>query len=155
MTNAQWDADQLPKEGMLAQIFSGASASVRTPTRDLQASREFNSHPQWVYASVATQCSGMNREPMSVYDHLSEGKRAMQVLERSRARAAEIRRFRDSTNWLSQNRSDYRGRWIALDGANLLAVHTSAKEVFAKIGGLIPPPLVIHVEEDETPFAGW
>jgi len=58
--------------------------------------------------------------------------------------------------WLSLNRREYAGRWVALDGGTLLAVGDSAREVYVAIANHRRPPLVTRVEtEDEPYFAGW
>ena len=156
MTNALLDADQCPKEGILAQVFLGASASVRTLSQDVLASSGFGPHFQWHCAPPsAARRGGIDREVMTIDAHLFDGRRLLSAMKRSQSLAAEMRRFQESTRWLSHNKSNYRGLWIALDGADLLAVDASAKEVFAKVDGMVPPALVIQVEADETPFAGW
>ena len=148
-------ADQCPKDGMLAQILSRTSASAGTPSPDLNASRGIGPHFQWGCPSLAAQSGGIDREVMTIDAHLLEGRRVLGELKRSKLRAAEMRRFQDSMRWLNQNRSRYGGQWIALDGDKLLAAYNSAEQVFSEVGDLDPVPLVVHVEEDETPFAGW
>jgi hypothetical protein len=58
--------------------------------------------------------------------------------------------------WLALNRQQYAGRWVALDGDELLAVGDSAQDVFAAIANRRQTPLVTRVEpDDELNFAGW
>lgn len=57
--------------------------------------------------------------------------------------------------WLAENRTRYAGRWIALQGRTLLAVGTTAREVFSQVKGQPTPPLVIKIDADDTPFGGW
>jgi len=57
--------------------------------------------------------------------------------------------------WLAKNRHEYSGKWIALRGDCLLAVGATAKEVFSRVTGQDTLPLVIRVDEEELPFAGW
>jgi antitoxin (DNA-binding transcriptional repressor) of toxin-antitoxin stability system len=65
-------------------------------------------------------------------------------------------RERTEFGWLALNREGYAGRWVALDGDQLLAVGDSAQEVFAAIANQRRTPLVTRVEpEDEVYFAGW
>ena len=65
-------------------------------------------------------------------------------------------RERTEFKWLALNRHRYAGRWVALDGDQLLAVGDSAREVYAAVGNHQPAPLVTRVEpEDELQFAGW
>lgn len=65
-------------------------------------------------------------------------------------------RERTEFKWLALNRERYAGRWVALDGDELLAVGGSAREVYAAIANHRRTPLVTRVEpEDEVYFAGW
>jgi len=75
----------------------------------------------------------------------------------ARRRAAALAELsRREFKWLTENRSRYAHRWVALEGDDLLAVGESAAEVFAAIAGHPGTPLVIQVEpEEEIHFAGW
>jgi hypothetical protein len=65
-------------------------------------------------------------------------------------------RERSELRWLAANRHRYAGRWVALDGYNLLAVGDSAEAVYRAIANVEATPLVTRVEpEDEVYFAGW
>jgi len=57
--------------------------------------------------------------------------------------------------WLAENGHRFRGRWIALEGDRLLADGTTSREVFSKVAERSQPPLVIRIDEEELPFAGW
>lgn len=57
--------------------------------------------------------------------------------------------------WLASNREDYAGQWVALEGDRLLASGASAREVFSRVRHLAHPPLVVRIEEENLPFAGW
>jgi hypothetical protein len=57
--------------------------------------------------------------------------------------------------WLGTNGQAYAGQWVALQGERLLAAGPDAREVFFKVRHLSPPPLVIQVQEQRLPFAGW
>jgi len=59
------------------------------------------------------------------------------------------------TEWLAQNANRYQGRWVALDGDRLLADGSCAKQVFDAIKGYRPIPLVVRIESQTLPFAGW
>jgi antitoxin (DNA-binding transcriptional repressor) of toxin-antitoxin stability system len=70
--------------------------------------------------------------------------------------ANRAERERTEFRWLALNRGGYAGRWVALDGDQLLAVGDSAQEVYAVIANQRRTPLVTRVEpEDEVYFAGW
>lgn len=74
--------------------------------------------------------------------------------------AAELEKrqhqFQQAIKWLSQNKQQYGGQWIALQGSRLLATGITEKEVYPQIQkGEQPPPLVIKIEQNELPFAGW
>jgi hypothetical protein len=65
------------------------------------------------------------------------------------------RQAQDEIAWITENRLRFNGRWIALSGRNLLAVGDSAMEVFRETEHLIPPPLVVKLDEESLPFSGW
>lgn len=57
--------------------------------------------------------------------------------------------------WLAANRKAYSGQWVALQGNNLLASGTDVREVFSRVKHLSPAPVIVQVEEEQLPFAGW
>ena len=68
----------------------------------------------------------------------------------------DAERERKELEWLALNQQRYAGRWVALDGDELLAVANSAREVYAAVANHVRTPLVTRVEpEDEVHFAGW
>lgn len=75
--------------------------------------------------------------------------------EKRKKREAEQQRWKVESTWLAENRHLYRGKWIALDYDKLLAASFIAKEVFDKVRGYVPTPLVVRIEDDELPFGGW
>jgi hypothetical protein len=75
--------------------------------------------------------------------------------ETSEAQSERDQRLQETLRWLAGNRSRYTGKWIALLGSRLLAVGDTGKEVYAQVAGEPVPPLVLRVEEEEPPFAGW
>lgn len=64
-------------------------------------------------------------------------------------------RYLQEKLWLAENRQRFAGHWIALQGRTLLASGDTAKEVFSRVAGQVPPPLVIRVDDETHPFAGW
>jgi hypothetical protein len=77
-------------------------------------------------------------------------------LLRERTRSSSQRDQTDrEMRWVADNRYRFRGQWIAVEGETLLAVGNTAKEVFEKVGKRPLPPLVIQIEREDLPFAGW
>ncbi|MGA2736135.1 MAG: DUF5678 domain-containing protein [Bryobacteraceae bacterium] len=76
-------------------------------------------------------------------------------MARSQERALTVRQFQEETEWLTENRDRFAGLWVAIQGRQLLAVAPTAREVFLKVANAKVPPLVILVDKDDPPFAGW
>ncbi len=86
---------------------------------------------------------------------LTQARSTLKELARLGERAGREHQLQQAMSWLSENRQKYAGHWIALQGTRLLATGMAAKEVYSKIKGEQPPPLVVKVETEELPFAGW
>ena len=59
--------------------------------------------------------------------------------------------------WLAENRNEYVGQWVVVEGDRLIASGPDSREVFqaAKQAG-IQIPFLVHVEpENQLPFGGW
>jgi uncharacterized protein (DUF433 family) len=58
--------------------------------------------------------------------------------------------------WLRLNRDKYRGKWVALNGFDLIAHGNDGKLVFrqAQEAG-VKSPFLSFIEKDPLPFAGW
>jgi hypothetical protein len=59
--------------------------------------------------------------------------------------------------WLKEHEMEHRGDWVALEGADLVASGSSARQVLtvARAKGF-EHPLVVHIPaEPELPFGGW
>ncbi len=69
----------------------------------------------------------------------------------------DLARYKKMQEWLNQNREQYMGQWVCLDGDRLIAHGTDALQVHAqgKAAGIEAPFLEHIVEEDEPFFAGW
>jgi hypothetical protein len=83
---------------------------------------------------------------------------AQRVLEQLAALRRDRQMYqqaKDEMDWVAENRMRFNGRWIALSGRKLLAVGDSAREVFRETEHMIPPPLIIKIDEESLPFAGW
>lgn len=66
-------------------------------------------------------------------------------------------RFGLESKWLREHKDRYRGKWVALDGYNLVAHGSDSKAVYlAAIDAGVKSPLMEYIEEtDPLPFAGW
>jgi len=97
----------------------------------------------------------ISTEETSLRSQLMRAKNVLRRLPDSKKRAQELETFAKEAKWLTENGGKYAGRWIALQGDQLLAEGATAKEVFSKVEGQTTPPLVIRVVADDLPFAGW
>jgi hypothetical protein len=59
--------------------------------------------------------------------------------------------------WLAENRNNYVGQWVVVEGDRLIASGPNSREVFqaAKQAGIEVPFLVQVEPEDQLPFGGW
>ena len=59
--------------------------------------------------------------------------------------------------WLRSHWREYAGKWVALNGGNLVAAAAGAREVLekARAAGIRSPFLVHVTEPSELPFGGW
>jgi hypothetical protein len=79
----------------------------------------------------------------------------LRAMSRQKHQAQRITQFQHERTWLAENRDRFLGRWVALEGHTLLAAGDTAREVFAKVSDRFTPPLVIRIDGDNRPFAGW
>jgi hypothetical protein len=59
--------------------------------------------------------------------------------------------------WIEDHRTEYAGKWVAIDGDRLLAVGDDGHQVYlsARRAG-VKGPMVVHMEPiDAVPFGGW
>mgnify|MGYP003393552235 CR=1 FL=1 len=70
--------------------------------------------------------------------------------------ANDDNRTANSLRWLNENRQNYLGLWVALDGSRLIASGGSAREVFgrAKALGIDSPFIELVTAEEVPPFSG-
>ena len=95
------------------------------------------------------------RETTSLTDHLRNARAGLTELMERERRAEQHKNFQKALQWLSENRQRYAGQWLALQGAELVAIGKTAPEVYARVRGQQPPALVVKVDAEELPFAGW
>jgi hypothetical protein len=91
----------------------------------------------------------------TVEAHLRGAQHALAELEQPLQRAQRDREYRQELRWLAENRHRFSGRWIALEGDRLLAAGDTSREVFLQVANRPRPPLVIRIDEEDLPFAGW
>lgn len=67
----------------------------------------------------------------------------------------QIERHRRATLWIEQNKKEYDGQWVCLDGDTLIAhgldghaVHREAKSKGIKV------PFLVRIKAEELPFCG-
>jgi hypothetical protein len=84
------------------------------------------------------------------------GPRAEKERQDQEAFAAAAEHSRKIFQWLEDNREQYLGQWVALDGDQLIAHGESAKKVYeqAKAAG-VEVPFIHCVRIEELPFGGW
>ena len=88
-------------------------------------------------------------------DRAQRAREALRLLTELKRKAQQKSDNELEMRWLAKNRDRYAGRWIALQGRNLLACGDTAKEVFSKVSDTPTPPLVIRVDTGDQPFGGW
>ena len=69
----------------------------------------------------------------------------------------EVRKFNLAMKWIKENRNEYLGKWVCLDGDKLISYGEDAVKVHqeAKRTG-ITIPFVVEVREEETAYlGGW
>jgi hypothetical protein len=102
---------------------------------------------------ISLQLNPARRSP--VRRQPEDARRALeQISALHRTRQIE-RQAHEEAAWLAANRVRYAGRWVALVGGNLLAVGDSARDVFQATRQTTTTPLIIRVDEEALPFAGW
>jgi hypothetical protein len=90
-----------------------------------------------------------------VATHLSRGANAVKELAKQQRIREQYGKHNQEMRWLAENGYRFTGQWIALQGESLLAAGATAKEVFSRVADLPVTPLVIRINNDELPFAGW
>jgi Family of unknown function (DUF5678) len=69
---------------------------------------------------------------------------------------AHANRSAKSLRWLHENRENYSGQWVALDGDRMIASGPTAKEVYskAKAEGVEIPFVELVTDREPVPFTG-
>jgi hypothetical protein len=87
--------------------------------------------------------------------HIKEARRAIGKLVEREHRARQYDAHQKALAWLAENRGRYLDQWVALQGDELLATGSAARDVYARVRGLEPVPLVVKIESEQLPFGGW
>ncbi len=96
-----------------------------------------------------------SRGSRTVTVHLAQVRAALETFAQSYTQAERHRKHQQSLEWLSKNRRQYAGQWIALQGDKLLATGRTAKQVYSQVLGQQSPPLVVKIDAEDLPFGGW
>jgi hypothetical protein len=151
MTDALLLADQHLQEWFLDPVSwtleSGPYAEQTLDMNSVLRHKRSQDRPVWGNAP--------GNRMTTVEDQLAEGRRALAFLALLQQRAQRERQTRQEMKWLAENGRRFAGRWIALEGEQLLATGATSREVFSRVAGRAQPPLVIRIDEQELPFAGW
>jgi len=107
------------------------------------------------FRSVQGYAAGRLLSAKSIGEHLGAGQAVVDGFRALDDKGKSVSRQSREKNWLAAHRHEFKGRWIALDGDQLLASGASAREVFAAVGKHKPTPLVMEIPEQESSFPGW
>jgi hypothetical protein len=86
---------------------------------------------------------------------LAGAKHALQKIQQMGNERQFRRRVEEEADWIARNKVEFSGKWVALLGDRLLASADSAREVFRATKDVLPTPLVIQIDGQDLPFAGW
>jgi hypothetical protein len=160
MTHALLVSGQHVDESFLSSNSSTFSARYGCSLIDEQRSQDWSEQP---VAGFSWRVTPFNF-PLSLERAGSEttggsspivAQRVLEQLAALRSDRQMYQKTKEEMEWVAENRARFNGRWIALAGRELLAVGDSAREVFRATEHMVPPPLVIKIEEESLPFSGW
>jgi hypothetical protein len=153
MAHALLVADQHVNESLLVGKGSKLAEPYGNQFRK-QTLREIGA-PMVYPEDVQVVRASNQSETFSLEEHLACAQETLRHLAEMERHKALNHQFRRETAWLTANKHRYRGRWIAIEGDQLLAVGATSREVFSQLGTRTQPPLVVRIEEEDRPFAGW
>ena len=141
-----------------AESFQNFASTRRTPVPEklgwIASNMMRSGEEQRQIAFISSHRSLQPRAP-SMEVHIAQMREAREQLFLWERRAEREARHREALRWISENRTNFAGRWVALRGADLLAVGSNAKEVYQRVAGTNPPPLIVRIETADVPFGGW
>lgn len=97
-------------------------------------------------------------EKQKIFDFVEEEK--LKVLSEKEAKNMELEikneRFRCALKWIEENKKEYDGQFVLLDGDKLIAHGKEAKPLYEKARTMgIEIPFVKRIKAKELPFGGW
>lgn len=95
-------------------------------------------------------------EREKLFDWAEEKRKESTVKKAKNIKAKdEQRKFRLAMKWLDENRQEYLGKWVCLDGNKLIAHGMDAVKIYkeAKEKG-IEVPFVEHITEEKEAYGG-
>jgi hypothetical protein len=145
-----------PVSGTLAATKRGRSTSALSTLSDYQGLRGGSNQTIAIGDfGLAIGWTMKRNDASSLLSGKERATCAVRLLKEQRQRSLQKDRTDQEMRWLANNRHRFSGQWIAVLGETLLATGNTAKEVFARVADQAIPPLVIRVEDEEPPFAGW
>ena len=67
----------------------------------------------------------------------------------------ENKRTISNEEWISKNKQEYIGQWVALNEGVLLAAGMNGVQVYNEASKLCKVPFVVKITKDDLPFGGW
>ncbi len=88
-------------------------------------------------------------ERKKVRDWIDENQEPVEI-------AADNTKFRQALQWIEENKEEYDGKWVVLDGDKLISHGKDAKTVYdeARAKG-IKSPFLERVKAKVLPWGGW
>ena len=135
-------------EGQLSTARANGREEVNWPDCVIGQNRSARS-------SIQFETRSSNNTETSLRAHISKGRTALAELRKAEQQAEQKKTHQQALAWLAKNRDIYAGQWIALQGGELLANGKDARDVYTRVRGQQPPALVLKIDSEELPFAGW
>lgn len=97
-------------------------------------------------------------EREKIFDWVEEEKKreASEQKEKAEKLKAANEKFKKALKWVDENREEYDGQFVVLEGDELIAHGKNAKELYkiARSKG-IESPFIKRVKAEILPFGGW
>lgn len=141
-----------------AEFFQNSASTRRAPVSEKlgwTASNMIQSGEEQRQITFISSHRSLQSRALSMEVHIARMREAREQLFLQERRAEREARHREALRWISENRTNFAGRWVALRGSDLLAVGSNAKEVYQRVAGTNPPALIVRIETEDVPFGGW